>query len=169
MKEMRVMKVIEKPSPNQSERLLGSVTNVIVLHTTEGDAKGALSWLTNPESKVSAHFLVTRDGTIYKLVPTTRKAWHAGKSRLGVCNQVNNISIGIEIESYEGARDYPDKQLEALAWLIWQIMKNNPTPISTITTHKDISIAGKQDPVDFPYLRFWKIFAKVVCREEGIK
>lgn len=59
---------------------------------------------------VSAHFLVDRDGTIYRLMPETWMARH--------CIGLNHISIGIE--NVGGTKDSPltDAQAEANAALI---------------------------------------------------
>jgi N-acetyl-anhydromuramyl-L-alanine amidase AmpD len=51
--------------------------------------------------KLSAHYLIGRDGTIYQLVPHNRTAFHAGKGRLPHPphhdNALNSRSIGIEM------------------------------------------------------------------------
>jgi N-acetyl-anhydromuramyl-L-alanine amidase AmpD len=51
--------------------------------------------------KVSAHYLIDRDGMIYRLVPETRAAWHAGRGTINgqphKTNRLNHHSIGIEM------------------------------------------------------------------------
>ncbi len=65
----------------------------IVLHTTEGNFNGAVSWLKNPKSKVSAHYVVrARDGYVKQLVREKDKAWHA--------RCWNPQAIGIEMEGF---------------------------------------------------------------------
>lgn len=84
------------PSPNKS----GPITpSAIIVHDTAGAlSKGSsVNWLTNPEARASAHFVVERDGSITQLVNTNLKAWHAGKSELNGRTNVNAFSIGIEI------------------------------------------------------------------------
>ena len=46
------------------------------------DDEQALNWLCNPESEVSAHYFLHRDGTIVQLVDETKRAWHAGEAYL---------------------------------------------------------------------------------------
>lgn len=72
---------------------------LIVLHDTAGglDASGSISWLCNPRSKVSAHFVVARDGVVTQLVPVDRAAWHAGQSSWSGRANCNGYSVGIEI------------------------------------------------------------------------
>lgn len=64
--------------------------DMIVLHSTGSDnAEGAIAWFNNPNSKVSAHYVIDRKGLVYKLVRIQHIAWHA--------RGYNNRSIGIEI------------------------------------------------------------------------
>lgn len=71
----------------------------IVLHDTASglNDSGSISWLTNKQSKVSAHVVVGRDGRITQLVPFNVKAWHAGQSVWRGRSLLNGFSIGIEI------------------------------------------------------------------------
>jgi N-acetylmuramoyl-L-alanine amidase len=71
--------IIETPSPNFDER--AAPISMIVLHYTGmQDAASAIAWLANPESKVSAHYVVTEDGQVIRMVPEDKRAWHAGRS-----------------------------------------------------------------------------------------
>jgi len=87
-----------KPSPNVGGRI---EPQMIVAHDTAcrigGD--GAISWLCNPRSRVSAHVVIPRDGPPVQLVDFDRSAWHAGKSSWRGRDNCNSWSIGIEIES----------------------------------------------------------------------
>lgn len=70
----------------------------LVVHYTAGvNAKGTIEWFARPESKVSAHLVIDRDGSITQMVPFDRRAWHAGKSRWGELTDLNSYSIGIEL------------------------------------------------------------------------
>ncbi len=53
-----------------------NVPQAVVVHATEGELAGALAHLTAPESGVSAHYLIDRDGTVYQLVPERVVAYH---------------------------------------------------------------------------------------------
>ncbi len=142
-------------SPNRAKRPKGVVPTVIVLHSTEGRFDGAVSWLSNPRSRASAHFIIGRDGRVAKLVPVTEVAWHVrGAIRwAGSPSSVNAVSIGIELEAYPGAYDYPDPQLSALAELIRQICQLYP--IEAIVAHKHLDPKRRSDPTQFPWNRFW--------------
>ena len=59
----------------------------------------SLKRLSNKRSKVSCHYLISRKGVIYKLVDAKKIAWHAGKSKWKNFKNLNNKSIGIELQN----------------------------------------------------------------------
>lgn len=72
----------------------------LVIHYTAGSsAAGTISWLRSPASRVSAHLVIARDGTVTRMVPFNREAWHAGQSRRGSLSGLNHHSIGIELDN----------------------------------------------------------------------
>ena len=71
------LSITQKSSPNKGSR--GSwKPDVIVCHITEGAYAGAVSWLCNPASSASCHFVVSKKGEISQLVPLTEAAWCQG-------------------------------------------------------------------------------------------
>ncbi len=83
------------PSPHHGGRIR---PRVIVIHDTAGTtAAGAISWFQSERSKVSAHFVVERDGAVTQMVECDVKAWHAGKSSYRGTPNVNDFGVGIEI------------------------------------------------------------------------
>lgn len=83
-------------SPNWSERY-GTRIDRIVIHTTEGQGSGNISYLLSNTRQVSAHYLVMRTGAVYQFVPEEKKAWHAS------C--WNARSVGIEHEGFASNRN----------------------------------------------------------------
>ena len=72
----------------------------LVLHYTAGSsAAGTVAWFCSPASRVSAHLVIARDGSITQMVPFNRQAWHAGQSRWGNLSGLNRHSIGIELDN----------------------------------------------------------------------
>jgi N-acetylmuramoyl-L-alanine amidase len=71
----------------------------IVTHDTAGSTKkfSTVNYFASPTCKVSAHFVVERDGTITQMVQTNRRAYHAGVSKWNGVSGLNSCSIGIEI------------------------------------------------------------------------
>lgn len=85
------------PSPN-----IGGIIQpqFLVIHYTAGSsAEGAVSWFQNRESKVSAHLVIARDGTITQMVAFNRLAQHAGNSQWGSLTGLNRYTIGIELDN----------------------------------------------------------------------
>ena len=77
-----------------------SCVDTIVLHSTVG--AGAISsalYLCRPDTSVSAHVVVGRDAEIFQLLPFDVKAWHAGKSFHAGRVNLNDCSIGIELDN----------------------------------------------------------------------
>lgn len=68
----------------------------IVVHYTAGaSGLSTVNWLQDPTSRVSYHFIIDRDGTIFQCVKLNRTAWHAGRSLYLGINGLNPASIGI--------------------------------------------------------------------------
>ena len=153
------MTMTDCPSPNHDERAL-SVSMIVLHYTGMPDAEGAISRLTSPEAKVSAHYLVREDGEILRLVDEERRAWHAGKSYWRGVTDVNSASVGIEIVNpgHEfGYRPFPDEQIAALIPLVADIKDRHGIGRGNIVGHSDIAPARKEDPGElFP----WPALAK---------
>ncbi|OPZ83918.1 MAG: 1,6-anhydro-N-acetylmuramyl-L-alanine amidase AmpD [bacterium ADurb.Bin429] len=147
--------VAETPSPNHGARPKVAKPEVIVLHSTACAYRVAVRWLCDPASQVSAHFVVGRDGRIVQLVPLARVAWHAGVSEWRGRARVNNFSIGIEMEHFDGRQDWPETQLAAVAALCRELMRRYRIPIENIVSHAEIARprGRKVDPVGFPWER----------------
>ena len=64
---------IDRPSPNFDDRTL-PVTMIVLHYTGMPDAESALDRMTSPDAKVSAHYCVDEDGTIYRLVGEDKRA-----------------------------------------------------------------------------------------------
>lgn len=93
--------------------------------------------------RVSAHFLVRRDGALIQFVPCGQRAWHAGASSWRGRSQCNDFSIGVELE---GAEDLPFEplQYESLARITLALKARYP--IDDIAGHSDIAPGRKTDP-----------------------
>jgi len=133
-----------------------------VLHYTGMvDAASAIARLTDPDAKVSAHYLVAEDGEIVRLVPEACRAWHAGVSSWRGIADVNSASIGIEIVNpgHEfGYRPFPEAQLEALIPLVADIVDRYCIEPRNVVGHSDIAPARKQDPGElFPWDRLARV------------
>src|SRR3954454_2790691 len=108
---------IDRPSPNHDDRN-GTAIDMLLLHYTGmKTAAEALERLCDASAKVSAHYTIDEDGTVYAHVPEARRAWHAGVSHWAGVDNINSRSLGIELVNpgHEyGYREFPDAQIAAL-------------------------------------------------------
>ncbi len=144
------------PSPNYDDRGDGASIDMLVLHYTGmPTAEDALSWLCDPASRVSAHYTVDEDGTVYAHVREVRRAWHAGVSHWAGVSNVNARSIGIELVNpgHEfGYRAFTEPQIAALIMLCRGILLRHDIPSWRILGHSDVAPVRKDDPGElFPW------------------
>ncbi|MDP2398011.1 MAG: 1,6-anhydro-N-acetylmuramyl-L-alanine amidase AmpD [Burkholderiales bacterium] len=149
------------PSPNCDERPAGMGVELLVIHNISlppgvfgGDAvidlflnrldpRAHPYYETIATLRVSAHFLIRRNGGLLQFVPCTKRAWHAGQSSWRDRERCNDFSVGIELE---GADDqaYSDAQYECLAALATALCARYPIVASV--GHSDIAPGRKTDP-----------------------
>lgn len=142
--------VVWRPSPNFDERR----PNFVIIHATTNDsAAQALRTLTDPQRKVSAHYLIDRAGTLYQLVDERARAWHAGESCWGGQTDLNSASIGIELDN-NGDEPFAEPQLEALLALLADVQQRYRIPAANFLAHADVAPRRKSDPGSrFPWKR----------------
>ena len=152
-------------SPHFDLRPAGAVVDTIVLHHTAGSSlEGTVRWFAMPESQVSAHFTVGRDGSIVQHVSTYQRAWHAGVSvdQFGR-RSVNGFSVGIEID-HPGVSGvpYPPEQVEAVEHLVSVLVRR--FPIKVITSHMFIAVpvGRKIDPIEYPWHTLFRFGIEIV-------
>jgi len=146
--------VIERPSPNHDERR--RPVSMIVLHYTDMlTAEEAIARLCDPGARVSCHYLVTKQGEVVRMVPEERRAWHAGRSYWRGIADVNDDSIGIELDNpghLNGYEPFPDAQIEALIPLVSDIKQRHHITRGNVVGHSDVAPARKRDPGElFPW------------------
>ncbi|CAO97211.1 N-acetylmuramoyl-L-alanine amidase [Erwinia tasmaniensis] len=132
---------------------------VLVIHYTAGDFSRSLNVLT--DRSVSAHYLLPAappkyDGQplVWRLVPESMLAWHAGVSFWRGATRLNDTSIGIELENAGWKRTnagvdwapFPDGQMAALLPLMRDIVQRYGISPQDVVAHSDIAPLRKQDP-----------------------
>lgn len=145
-----------RSSPNCNSRG-AHVVDCIVLHADASDnAKASISWIVSPESKVSYHVLIDRDGSVTQFVPIAKRAWHAGVSTFEGRPNVNDFSIGLAFANKnDGKEPYTDKQIAAAVSLCREWMGVFPKITrDRITTHAIIAPDRKTDPKGFDLAAF---------------
>ncbi len=149
--------MIETPSPHHDDRGGAAVRFVVLHYTGMPTGAAALHRLTDPAAKVSAHFLIDEDGTTYRLVDESRRAWHAGRGSWGCVTDVNAASIGIELVNPGhdwGYRAFPEPQIDQLCGLLRGIMDRHGVTPAGVIGHSDCAPSRKRDPGErFPWAR----------------
>jgi len=143
----------ELPSPNWDERALP--VSMVVLHYTEMEHDDALQRLTDPEAKVSAHYFISEQGEVVRLVDESKRAWHAGRSYWRGVRDVNSASVGIELDHPGhalGYREFADAQIETLLPLLQSIIRRHDISRTNVVAHSDVAPDRKVDPGElFPW------------------
>jgi len=142
--------VRERPSPNHQRRSEPARIDMLVLHYTGMKTAGeAIDRLCDPAARVSAHYVVEEDGTVWRLVPEAFRAFHAGRSCWAGGSDLNDVSIGVEIVNpgHEwGYRPFPEVQLAAVEHLSAAIVSRFAIPPYRVVGHSDIAPDRKSDP-----------------------
>ena len=149
------------PSPNFDERPEHAPIDLIVIHAIslppdEFGGQGIMQLFSNTldplehayyreiqHLRVSAHFLVRRDGELIQFVPCARRAWHAGVSAWRGRENCNDFSIGIELEGCDQL-PFEDVQYRVLNRLLAQL--RDRYGIDAVVGHSDIAPGRKTDP-----------------------
>lgn len=155
------MKITQAPSPNFNARQFPtaaghSAIKLIILHYTDlPTATASRVLMQDPAHKACAHYLVDVDGSIEQLVADHNRAWHAGKSYWAGEEDLNSISIGIEIQNAGhrgGCQPYPEAQIAAVIELCQYLIKQHTLDAQAVIGHSDIAPARKIDPGEwFPW------------------
>ncbi len=162
--------VRRKPSENCDARPPGAPIDLLVLHNISlppGQYGGAgieqffcnaLDSRAHPflaqlaGLRVSAHFLIERDGRVTQFVSCALRAWHAGASSFEGRATCNDFSVGIELEGTDFTAFEPE-QYAALAGLTRALRA--ALPRRAVRGHSHIAPGRKTDPGPmFDWLRF---------------
>ena len=122
-------------SPRNPERRLRKSTELIVLHTTEAPARSSLNKL---KDRGEAHYCVTEDGTVYRIVDRDRVAFHAGRSMWNGKEDVDDFSIGIECVGYHD-QAMGLVQLRAIRDLVALLQKMYNIPDERVVCHSHVA------------------------------
>ena len=130
-------------TPNKSKRTI--IPTMLVLHHTSGSYNGSVSWCMNPQSKVSYHCIIARDGKRTIRADDTARCWHAGISSWQGVPDCNSYSIGV---AWEGnTYDYPlgEAAMESALQYIVPRLKKWHIPLDRVVTHQQIAPTRKND------------------------
>lgn len=129
----------------------GPPTTVVLHATAGGSAASSIEWL--QKIGLSYNYVIDRDGKVFKCVPTSKVAFHAGKSSGPFAGDVNGYSIGVAFANKNDGEPYTNAQVTACRDLLAELARAIPT-LQILTTHYAITVkrdgsARKVDPVGF--------------------
>ena len=122
-------------SPRNAQRPLRKSTLFIILHTTEGAAKGSLEKLS---ANGECHYVVDTGGAIYSIVDKGRVAYHAGLSMWEGRTGLDSCSVGIEIVGRHD-RDITAAQYASLKKLVAELKTTYRIPDQRVLTHSMVA------------------------------
>jgi N-acetylmuramoyl-L-alanine amidase len=156
------MKFVSINTPNYSKKSRNNKDiQLIVIHYTGMQSRiESIKKLSSLKHKVSCHYLIDRNGKIFKMVEENKVAWHAGKSKWKNFIDLNKNSIGIELvnKGHEfGYEKFTNLQIKKLIKLCLVLKKKYKIKNSNIVGHSDIAPFRKKDPGEkFPWRRLSK-------------
>ena len=166
----RCPQALQVPSPNRDARPSGVVPELLVVHnislpagqfggphisqlfTNQLDASIGADFAALNGLRVSAHFLIRRDGQLIQFVPTGERAWHAGVSQFEGRAGCNDFSIGVELEGTDFVA-FNTPQYDRLCALTIALQQAHG--LRAVCGHEHIAPGRKTDPgPHFDWLRY---------------
>ena len=130
-------------TPNKSQRPI--TPEAVILHHTSGSYNGSVSWCMNPNSQVSYHVIIARDGKRTVLADDTARTWHAGKSNWLGRPDLNSWSLGVAWEGDTYTTPLGEDAIaSALEYLAPRMRKWN-IPLTRVLTHAEVAPGRKND------------------------
>ena len=139
---MKNFKAVYSINFDKTARSLKSIIYLVYHYTGMVSEKKAIERLTNKNSKVSCHYFIRRNGEIINMVPDKFIAWHAGKSCWKNHKNLNDKSIGIEIQNSGHLNKYEKfsiKQVKSLLFLTKILKKKYNIKSKSFLAHSDIA------------------------------
>lgn len=118
---------------------------MLVIHSMAHNAVEGIARL--DELKLSSHYVVDFDGTVWQCVSEDKRAWHAGISSWRGLDNINSRSIGIELcHRSLGQSAFNKRQIKSLILLCREIIDRWHISPDMIVGHSDIAPTRKPDP-----------------------
>ena len=138
-------------SPNFNSRRSSPVSLVVIHHTVIPTLEETVRHFQNPDSQVSSHYVLGRDGRLVQMVKEEDRAWHAGVSSWKGRQDCNTYSIGIEVvNNGDGSDPFTEKQYSVLRNLVGLLVSRYGISNDMVVGHRDIALppGRKVDPAD---------------------
>jgi N-acetyl-anhydromuramyl-L-alanine amidase AmpD len=152
-------KEVSRQTPNFSKgRII--YPKAVVLHHTSGSYVGSVAWCMNPESQVSYHCIIKRDGERTVLASDNQRTWHAGKSFWRGKPDLNSWSLGVAFEGDTYKESLTKEMIESAIEYLVPRMKELSLSIKDVTDHRTVSPNRKNDLKPSEYDRFMQELKK---------
>jgi len=140
----------------------------VIVHTCESNYASCWSWLVNPVSQVSAHYVVNEDGgEVSQLVREPDRGWHIAALYRCALNlmhdcwldsvQSNDFTVGIEHAGFVSQDSFPASQLDASARLVCDVTRDRgiPRDWQHIVGHGRLQPENRTDPgPNWPWIAY---------------
>ncbi len=155
------MKLIHKfKSLNFDKRHNKNICYLILHYTALPSIKASIQHLCEKKNKVSCHYIIGQNGKIYNLIDDKYRAWHAGQSEWLSETNLNNASIGIELDfsPNHDNNKFSKLLIESLILLIKYLKVKYKIDEKNILGHSDIAPYRKKDPGEkFPWNKLYHL------------
>lgn len=150
--EIQALSIENRLMKSAFRKVRTRVIDTVVIHSSYNAAGGDIYSVPNliriyERYGVSAHYLIDRQGTVYRLVQEQDISYHAGVSKMPDGRTgINDFSIGIELMNTKQDR-YTEAQYRALQALIADLKLRYP--IRSVVGHGQIAPERRSDPWNF--------------------
>jgi len=128
------------------------ISSIILHHTADETDEECIALFQKPESLVSSHFLVGREGRLYQFVSLEHRSWHAGASRLHGRRSLNKTSAGIEITGDGNLHPFTREQIDTVTRVVAVLVAMFDVRAPWIAGHQHVAPDRKPDPGElFPW------------------
>jgi N-acetylmuramoyl-L-alanine amidase len=124
-------------------------TRFIIVHSTESSLPSALRTLSRGKVRYGhyitrgghAHYLIARNGMIYRILDPKYWANHAGVSMWNGAEDLSDYSIGIELEGYHNV-PFREEQYRSLRWLLDLLKKRYEIEDRNVLEHYRVAYSA---------------------------
>lgn len=136
------------PTPNFNSRN-GKTIRLIVLHADASpDEQATRSWIQSPQSQVSYHLEVERDGTVIRYVADSARAWAVGVGEWKGQTDLNTISLSASFANRNDGRELLTPIQISTMQAIVKRWRTQYKTIEDVQTHTAVArpVGRKNDP-----------------------
>ncbi|MFN8291788.1 MAG: N-acetylmuramoyl-L-alanine amidase [Chitinophagaceae bacterium] len=127
--------------------------NYVIIHFTANNSceETLREFTTTGGREASAHYVISKDGTVYHMLNDLLRAHHAGESKWGNTTDINSSSVGIELDN-NGSQPFPPEQMNSLITLLNRLKAAYKIPTANFIGHGDVAPTRRTDPgTKFPW------------------